>query len=92
MFPDKKFFFFNDGWEDLGEENPKYQTVIVGKSQIGTVTTHDYCKTIIHIGRENNKLFKFCPRCKVKIENEKNNHILLGENPKILSIAEDGIQ
>lgn len=68
MFPNKKRFLFsikNDGWEDLGEATvphtddkfhfaPKY-------------VLHSYCANVAHIGKEDGKLFRFCPNCMVKI-------------------------
>ncbi len=68
MFPErKKPTFFNwfdktDGWEDLG---------YIGDVHQGDKTfteLHSFCKTKIKIGKEDEKLFKFCPRCLIKLE------------------------
>ncbi len=56
MFPRKsKYLKKNMGWEDLGE---------VIKSEV-----HVYCGTRVFIGKENGKVFKFCPKCLVKVDN-----------------------
>ena len=67
MFPNKKFFFFPDGWEDLGEVNSYFR--VGGTQEI--IIICNYCKCRLCIGRENGKLFKFCPRCMLKTENDK---------------------
>lgn len=64
MFPQKtKWFEKNIGWEDLGEVESVY-TGIEGKRNF---EIHIFCKTTINIGKENDELFKFCPRCMVKV-------------------------
>ena len=75
MFPeykkyDGKMFFFErkqdvpDGWEDGGKtgryEEPNYSF------RVG-FQIHEYCGEILHVGRENGEMFKFCPKCLVKI-------------------------
>lgn len=45
-------------------------------NDIWSILVHELCKTPIHIGRDNNELFQFCPRCLIKIRtniNLKNN-------------------
>jgi hypothetical protein len=63
MFPNykKKWKIFNtpDGWEDLD---------FTGNSWNEHSSYHDLCGTTAKIGRENGKLFKFCPRCMVILE------------------------
>jgi len=70
MFPDyktKKFLFLKigkieDGWEDLG-----FVKKISSDDGIfiDTVVCF-FCHERTRVGRENNKTFKFCPRCLVK--------------------------
>jgi hypothetical protein len=61
-FPKKKYLFFTDGWEDLGlmdefrEDSDKITAL------------HKFCMRRVRIGKEKGKLFKFCPRCLVKID------------------------
>lgn len=68
MFPNykKKFLVFKvtDGWEDLGEVDCYYDL----ERGALTILIHSLCSRVIKIGRENGELFKFCPRCMVKIE------------------------
>ena len=68
MFPNiKKPTFFNwsnetDGWEDLGYIDGVQQ-------EERTITQiHNFCKSKIKIGKEDGKLFKFCPRCLKKLD------------------------
>lgn len=68
-FPEiKKRWFAPDelvGWEDRGE---------IGVRAIPyekpTIDTCNYCYSVIHIGIENHNLFKFCPKCMIKINNK----------------------
>ncbi len=62
MFPNKKYLFFNDGWEDLGKTQGTYISEDTNKYML-----HAFCNRILHVGKENNELFKFCPGCKVKV-------------------------
>ena len=62
-FPHKNIFGFPKGWKDLGEVE-SYN----GKKENLVIDIHSFCKTILNIGKENNKFFKFCPRCMVKTE------------------------
>lgn len=61
-FPDKKFLGLKcDGWQDLGS---------VDGEQIGSAelySTHILCNRICHVGKEENNLFLFCPRCLIKL-------------------------
>jgi len=69
MFPNYKFFFFKDKWEDLGEISS--QEINSNESdpdyRFGYLS-HRFCNSIVHIGKENEKLFYFCPRCYVEVE------------------------
>jgi len=66
MFPNKKFLFFNDGWKDLGEINSTSE-IIENQPRTRTLICA-FCKDVLHIGKENGKLFRFCKRCEVKIK------------------------
>lgn len=56
-----------DGWEDLGE-TPTWEESL-GGGFIQTMSKgHALCRTTIHIGREENEPFAFCPLCMVKLE------------------------
>lgn len=61
-FPQKtKFLKRPIGWENLGKIGFNF------KFREPSYITHNFCKTILKIGKENGELFKFCPRCMVKI-------------------------
>lgn len=70
-FPDlkqKKLFkiipmgtYKEDGWEDLGEFGCYYDK----KIKCNITINHKFCGSITHIGKEDEKLFKFCPLCKI---------------------------
>ncbi len=66
MFPAKRKWLWeikNDGWEDLGEvEVAESGTHFAPKSLY-----HKYCGSTIHVGKESGELFRFCPKCLVKI-------------------------
>lgn len=49
--------------EDLGQKKP------LNLGAYTKLSIHDYCNTPIHIGKIklNGKLFKFCPLCKIKL-------------------------
>lgn len=63
MFPELTRFLKRPvGWEKLGRIDPDFD-------DNGEVyNAHDLCRTIVHIGRENKTLFRYCPRCLVKIK------------------------
>lgn len=63
-FPDKNWLGYPKGWEDLGEIEKEYKKRDNGYQ----IESHTYCKTPTHIGKENLHLFKFCPRCMIKLE------------------------
>lgn len=63
MFPNKKGFFNRpDGWEDLGA----VEGTSSGNRTI-SYKAHALCMTTLHVGKEANELFRFCPRCLVKV-------------------------
>lgn len=66
MFPQRtKFLRRPIGWQDLWE-SIYYGDIKDGKESL--LDEHDACHTVIHIGKENGELFKFCPRCEVKLK------------------------
>ncbi len=71
MFSDykKRFIFFGklieDGWQDIGSTG--YLHNEHGTWARINFQTHEYCGEIIRIGREDDKPFRFCPLCYVKI-------------------------
>ena len=70
MFPNKKGFFKKkDNWEDLGKI--KIISVIENDKSYSSRMLHSFCNTVIHIGRENGELFRFCPKCMIKVKKQK---------------------
>lgn len=80
MFPNyktikkqKKFLWLNwvsekkegDGWKNLGKVN-SIDRIINGKTITETLV-HTICKTVLYVGKENGKVFNFCPLCMVKV-------------------------
>ena len=69
MFPKykKKFIFFKtpDGWENLGKvgEIIKYNKDSKGMVEFSIC---NFCHSRIRVGKEEGKLFHYCPVCKVK--------------------------
>jgi hypothetical protein len=67
MFPQKNWLGLNKGWEDLGEKE-SHNEVVVDNRIMRTITVHDFCGSIVHLGKEENgKLFMFCSKCLIKI-------------------------
>ena len=62
MFPNKKYLIFKDGWKDLGKVDVRYKE----RGEIISTEKHVFCGKRIRIGKENNTLFKYCPRCLIK--------------------------
>ena len=66
MFPQKsKIFKRPIGWKDLGAQR-KTHFIENGKS-LTMNDCHKLCGKRVHIGKENEELFMFCPRCLIKI-------------------------
>lgn len=63
-FPNK-FLWFTLGWKDLGKVNGTYSG-----NCMTDIKAHDLCLTALHVGKENGRLFLFCPRCLVKCESK----------------------
>lgn len=75
MFPEytviKKSIFgfldykkFPDGWEDAGTVGEwNYARAEPQKGEL-----HSFCNTYLRIGREEGRVFKYCPKCLVKTE------------------------
>jgi len=66
-FPDKTWLGCPKGWEDLGQVEKVWDRS-AHNGEVYKYETHLFCHTNLHIGKENNKLFKFCPRCLVSKE------------------------
>lgn len=64
MFPHRTWWNKLIDWEDLGEVDSKYD------KKSSTWEIHGFCKRKLHVGKEDGQLFKYCPRCLVKITNE----------------------
>lgn len=68
-FPHYKKHWFSEpttyGWEDRGCVESYIENLKIMQEQCS------YCHTIIHIGIENNKVFKFCPKCKFRLKDIK---------------------
>lgn len=67
MFPNykKKWKWFietTDGWVDLGPTGTHYYCAIRYNEKI-----HNFCGKTLSVGKENNEVFLFCPRCMVKV-------------------------
>jgi hypothetical protein len=62
-FPHRNWLGFPKGWEDLGKVGTQYV-----KDDLVKYDSHSYCRTKACIGRENGVLFKFCPKCKIKLD------------------------
>lgn len=68
-FPDKtKGFFYSAprGWDDLG--SVKGITKVIDDKVLTSTDCHTFCKTVLHVGREDGSLFYFCPMCIIKIK------------------------
>lgn len=79
MFPDykkktEKFLwrtinsFKPDGWENLGMIRNVETLMTAGGNRYYPTPEqcHKFCGNIWRLGRENNKIFRFCPLCLVK--------------------------
>ncbi len=64
-FPNKRWFF-PYGWKDLGQTEGTYSYGSYPNS-VYTYSCHKFCGTIAHIGKEKSEIFKFCPKCLVKL-------------------------
>jgi hypothetical protein len=64
MFPKiTKYLKRPIGWEDLEKSD------ICNFDNLFNNDRHYFCGRYLHIGKEDGKLFKFCPRCMVKVNN-----------------------
>lgn len=65
-FPHYKGFIFKRpyGWEDRGEMES------FEKDREWYYPIHDLCKGVAHIGIEEFKTFRFCPKCLVKLDSK----------------------
>lgn len=62
-FPNK-ILWIPYGWKDLGREDSLYN-IQTGKFKY---TVHSFCGARVHIGREAEGFFKFCPRCLLEVK------------------------
>lgn len=53
-----------NGWEALGEKKG-----LTNEKGHFTTAVHAFCHTRVHVGRENGRLFIYCPMCMVKMDN-----------------------
>lgn len=67
-FPERNWLGSRKEWQDLGEIEGQGE-IIDGKIFIRT-TSCGFCNRTVHIGKEANMIFKFCPRCLVKTKTE----------------------
>ena len=60
FLPYKRFLFFKfpDGWKDLGEVEGNYIFPSATRYKV-----HSLCRTTLHVGLWNDRLFYFCLRC-----------------------------
>lgn len=68
----KRFFFWKvpDGWEKTNETTNVRRTVTMDVYVIVGTYCVQCAKERLLIGKENNKLFRYCPRCMIKIPND----------------------
>lgn len=50
------------GWQDRGESERNYT-----KSSVHRIIC-SYCYSIVHVGREKDEKFLFCPKCLAKVK------------------------
>jgi len=66
-FPQRNWLGIPKGWEDLGKMEKSWEFE-KGNYEY-KADLHSFCKDIARVGKENGELFKFCARCKIKINN-----------------------
>jgi len=66
MFPQRNWFGQPKGWKDLGKTPLIW--VEVADHRVPERAWHDFCHKTLHLGKEGDTLFKFCPRCEVKVK------------------------
>lgn len=64
-FPEKNWLGFRRGWKDLGQI--KYSSCFEDGEYRYTGVVHNLCGNRGRVGKEGDKLFKFCPVCEVKL-------------------------
>jgi hypothetical protein len=72
MFPNykRKFLIFKveDGWKNLGKTEKKYEYDYKAKGEFLISKAHTLCNTQLNVGKQNGRLFLFCPKCMVEID------------------------
>lgn len=66
-FPNK-FLGFPIGWKKMG--CVRTRNTIENGEQIQQTLIHEFCKNILHIGKQDNIPFLYCPICMVKIDED----------------------
>ena len=73
-FPQKSWFGTPKGWKDLGtilnfiNTELRYDGEVVD-TEVNIVHKHKSCRETLNIGKESDgTLFRFCPRCEIKVE------------------------
>lgn len=66
-FPEKNWLGFKKGWEDLGKIDAKWV-----RDDVYTQPICTFCRTPIRIGREKQRVFKYCPRCLMDVTGKNN--------------------
>jgi len=73
MFPNYKRTWYGakkpDGWEDRGRTCGLYSSLYSSRYRLC-----ELCNSVVHVGKQKDKLFLFCPLCMVivSMENGKN--------------------
>ena len=67
-FPHKNWLGSPKGWKDLGEKGYEKEELLQDGWTQKTYIVHPYCRTRVNIGKEGEKLFQFCSRCMVRVE------------------------
>lgn len=66
MFPKRtKWLRRPIGWQDLGKHDKWVEKL--GDDLVIMTLSHTLCGTRVSIGKENLELFRYCPRCLIKI-------------------------
>lgn len=69
-FPKKNWLGSPKGWQKLGEAAYTFDHFNSLGEAIVSYETHEFCSSRLHIGKENGKVFKYCPRCEIKSNEE----------------------
>lgn len=53
-------------WQDRGEIELTYNS----KTKLSSWVTHAFCNTRVHIGKEGDEIFYFCPKCLIQVKSK----------------------